>query len=266
MKETTKTLIDLTEVTTIATGSSVLLADSAGKGQRISPANLKAALNVANYDDVLDNVFVMCHRKSDNYPVAYRPSEWTAQQNAGEVSTGVLIIDGGRHLVIAPTEADTRMLWSSAEVGTGYYKADRISAQQDFDGKGNQQRIMALDTVRADGDGYAPGFCASYSRLNANGKGTPAGSWWLPSLGELYLIAANLKKINYALGKITGAKKLRTDEAYWSSTEYSLRSEWPLHLGSMDQTTSFKAQYQRLVWPVSAYCKETYHNKNNKKR
>ena len=99
MNETTKTLIDFTLVTTIATGSSILLTDSAGKGQRISPANLKAALNVANYDDVLDNVFVMCHRKSDNYPVAYRPSEWTAQQNAGEVATGVLIIDGGLGLV-----------------------------------------------------------------------------------------------------------------------------------------------------------------------
>ena len=255
MKETTKTLIDLTEVTTIATGSSVLLADSAGKGQRISPANLKAALNVANYDDVLDNVFVMCHRKSDNYPVAYRPSEWTAQQNAGEVSTGVLIIDGGRQLVIAPTEADTRMLWSSAAAGTGtsYYKADRMTAQQDFDGKGNHQRIMALDTVRADGDGYAPGFCASYSRLNANGKGTPAGSWWLPSLGELYLIAANLKKINYALGKINGAKKLRTDEAYWSSTEFSSSYAWGLNLGYMYQNGSYKAQTQRLVRPVSAY-------------
>ena len=255
MKETTKTLIDFEVVTTIATGNSVLLADSAGKGQRISPANLKAALNVANYDDVLDNVFVMCHRKSDNYPVAYRPSEWTAQQNAGEVSSGVLIIDGGRQLVIAPTEAGTTMLWSSAAAGTGasYYKTDRMTAQQDFDGKGNQQRIMALDTVRADGDGYAPGFCASYSRLNANGKGTPAGSWWLPSLGELYLIAANLKKINYALGKINGAKKLSTSTSYWSSTEHSSTDAWILSLGGVGQDSNIKAQNQRRVRPVSAF-------------
>lgn len=255
MKETTKTLIDFTLVTTIETGGSILLAGSAGKGQRISPANLKAALNVANYDDVLDNVFVMCHRKSDNYPVAFKPSEWTAQQNNGEVATGVLIIDGGRQLVIAPTEADTTMFWSSAEAGTGasYYKTDRMTAQQDFDGKGNQQRIMALSTVAADGDGYAPGFCAAYSRLNANGKGTPAGSWWLPSLGELYLIAANLKKINYALGKINGAKKLGTGNVYWSSTESSSTYAWRLYLGGMYQYGSNKTQEQRLVRPVSAF-------------
>ena len=255
MSEQVKGLNGFTEITSIASGSRILVSDSAGKGQRISLPNLKASLNVANYDDVLDNVFVMCHRKSDNYPVAYRPSEWTAQQNAGEVATGVLIIDGGRQLVIAPTEPNTTMLWSSAAAGTGasYYKPDRLAAQQDFDGKANQQRIMALSQVAADGDGYAPGFCASYSRLNANGRGTPAGSWWLPSLGELYLIAANFKKINYALGKINGAKKLRTDNAYWSSTEDSSTHAWYLTLGYVGQGVSGKAQGQRLVRPVSAF-------------
>lgn len=255
MSEQVKGLNGFTEITSIASGSRILVSDSAGKGQRISLPNLKASLNVANYDDVLDNVFVMCHRKSDDYPVAYRPSEWTAQQNAGEVATGVLIIDGGRQLVIAPTESNTTMLWSSAQVGTGasYYKPDRLAAQQDFDGKANQQRIMALSQVAEDGDGYAPGFCASYSRLNANGKGTPAGSWWLPSLGELYLIAANMKKINYALGKINGAKKLRTDNAYWSSTESRSTNAWYLYLGSMLQNYGTKTQYQRLVRPVSAF-------------
>lgn len=255
MSEQVKGLNGFTEITSIASGSNILVADKAGKGQRISPSNLKASLNVANYDDVLDNVFVMCHRKSDNYPVAYRPSEWTAQQNAGEVATGVLIIDGGRQLVIAPTESNTTMLWSSAQVGTGesYYKPDRLAAQQDFDGKANQQRIMALSQVAADGDGYAPGFCASYSRLNANGRGTPAGSWWLPSLGELYLIAANFKKINYALGKINGAKKLRTDNAYWSSTENSSTNAWYLYLGGMYQDSLNKTQFQRLGRPVSAF-------------
>ena len=254
MSEQVKGLNDFTTVTSIASGSRILLSDSAGKGQRISPADLKASLNVANYDDVIDNVFVMCHRKSDNYPVAYRPSEWTAQQNAGEVATGVLIIDGGRQLVIAPTESNTTMLWSSAQVGTGasYYKPDRLAAQQDFDGKANQQRIMALSQVAADGDGYAPGFCASYSRLNANGRGTPAGSWWLPSLGELYLIAANFKKINYALGKINGAKKLSTN-VYWSSTEGSSTYAWLLTLGNVVQYSINKTQYQRLVRPVSAF-------------
>ena len=63
------------------------------------------------------------------------------------MATGVLIIDGGRQLVIAPTESDATMFWSSAAAGTGsaYYRPDRMTAQQDFNGKANHQRIMALD-------------------------------------------------------------------------------------------------------------------------
>ena len=49
-------------------------------------------------------------------------------------------------------------------------------------------------------------------------------------------------------------------------TEYSSTNAWYLNLGYMYQNNYNKAQNQRLVRPVSAYCKETYHNKNNKKR
>ena len=49
-------------------------------------------------------------------------------------------------------------------------------------------------------------------------------------------------------------------------TENSSTNAWNLNLGNMNQNNNNKAQYQRRVRPVSAYCKETYHNKNNKKR
>ena len=49
-------------------------------------------------------------------------------------------------------------------------------------------------------------------------------------------------------------------------TENSSADAWGLKLGNMAQYEYGKAQFQRLVRPVSAYCKETYHNKNNKKR
>ena len=48
-------------------------------------------------------------------------------------------------------------------------------------------------------------------------------------------------------------------------TENSSTYAWILHLGYMNQNLNNKTQTQRLVRPVSAYCKETYHNKNNKK-
>ena len=48
-------------------------------------------------------------------------------------------------------------------------------------------------------------------------------------------------------------------------TENSSTNAWNLNLGNMNQNLNNKTQTQRLVRPVSAYCKETYHNKNNKK-
>ena len=48
-------------------------------------------------------------------------------------------------------------------------------------------------------------------------------------------------------------------------TENSSTNAWNLNLGNMNQNNNNKTQNQGLVRPVSAYCKETYHNKNNKK-
>ena len=48
-------------------------------------------------------------------------------------------------------------------------------------------------------------------------------------------------------------------------TENSSTNAWNLNLGNMNQNNNNKTQYQRLVRPVSAYCKETCHNKITKK-
>ena len=90
--------------------------------------------------------------------------------------------------------------------------------------------------------------------MNANNQGLPAGSWWLPSLGELWLMLANFDKINYALSKITGATLLQRD-AYWSSTEYSAGNAWGLRLGYGYQNSISKPSSQYRVRPVSAFQK-----------
>ena len=47
--------------------------------------------------------------------------------------------------------------------------------------------------------------------------------------------------------------------------ESSAANAWNLNLNDGNMNNNTKTQNQRLVRPVSAYCKETYHNKNNKK-
>ena len=215
-------------------------------------ASVAAGLLTAN--DILskaaDGVFVMFHRNSDNYPLAVKPHKWASYQSSGEIAEGVLVVEGGKMLVVAPTEAT--LTWSSAAVSAGgKTTTDRLTALDDWAGKtstAEQVKHSECNTTS-----YAPGFCHAYSRANANGKGLTAGRWWLPSLGELMMIYANMRKINYALSLINGATQL-AETAYWSSTEYSAANAWYLYLSdgsALGWTTKAAGQFR--VRPVSAF-------------
>lgn len=250
--KTTKKGTAFPEITTMESTDRIPIIDSNGKFERISSANFAATNKLCSIDDVMDNVFIMCHRKRDNYPVAFRPSQWTAEQNNGEVATGVLLIDGGRKLVIAPTETSLYW-WSSNSAGGATTTGDRMVAQEDYNGKSNTSKII---TTLGSDTGYAPGYCYGYSRVNANGVGLKAGTWWLPSLGELFLMWANFTKINYALSKISGATPLQQNW-YWSSTELSVTHAWILGFSVGDQGHGTKATGQARVRAVSAFADAT---------
>ena len=245
----TKKVSAATPVTTVNSTDKILMADANGKLIPISLANLKAALNGGVGQNVqMDGVFIMTHRKQDDYPVMFKPHKWTAQQSAGEVADGVVIVEGGKILVVAPT--DEAMHWSSAAVsGGGTTTSDRVTAMNDWNGKTNT--AAQITHAECSSNAYAPGFCHQYSRVNANGKGLTAGKWWLPSLGEMMMIYANMTKINYALSLISGATPLQ-ETAYWTSTEYSASYAWYLHLSS-GAGSGVKASNTLRVRPVSAF-------------
>lgn len=204
---------------------------------------------------VYDNVFIMYHRKSDNFPLMVDPFKWKALEASGEVADGVVIVEGGKILVVAPTQAPTTLLWSSAAItGGGFATSNRETAMYDWEGKANTTSQIAASTEAAitNTADYAPGFCNLYSRVNANGYGLTAGKWWLPSLGELMMIYANMQKINYALSLIAGATPL-TESWYWSSTEYSATYAWSLDLSVGYMGAGTKAVNRFYVRAVSAF-------------
>lgn len=247
----TKKVSAATPVTTVNSTDKILMADANGKLIPISLANLKAALNGGVDQNVqMDGVFIMTHRKSDDYPIMYKPHKWTAQQSAGEVADGVVIVEGGKILVVAPT--DEAMHWSSAAVsGGGTTTSDRVTAMNDWNGKNNT--AAQVTKAECSSNAYAPGFCHQYSRVNANGKGLTAGKWWLPSLGEMMMIYANMTKINYALSLISGATPLQ-EAAYWTSTENSAPDAWYLSLNNgTAHNGKAKASFTSRVRPVSAF-------------
>ena len=206
--------------TTVANGEEFVKVDVNGQMTLIPLANLKTAIfGNMNVNAIEDGIFIMYHRKSDDYPLMVKPHKWASIQSGGEVADGVVVVEGGKILVVAPTESATKLTWSSAAVsGGGTTTSDRVTAMNDWNGKTNTAAQIAH--AEASGAGYAPGFCANYSRANANGKGLTAGKWWLPSLGEMMMIYANMTKINYALSLINGATQL-VEDWYWTSTESS---------------------------------------------
>lgn len=252
MAKQTKKLTAQTTVTTVTTAQKFPMTDANGNVTLITLANLKAALmGGLNLNALEDGVFVMFHRKSDNYPLMVKPHKWTSYQTSGEIAEGVVVVEGGKMLVVAPTESTTSLNWSSASVnGGGTTTTDRVTAMNDWNGKANT--AAQITHSEASGTGYAPGFCHAYSRVNANGNGLTAGKWWLPSLGEMMMIYANLTKINYALSLIEGATQL-VEDAYWTSTECSATNAWFLYLGNGTMSYTAKAASTFRVRPVSAF-------------
>ena len=246
----TKTLGAVTTVTTVNTSQYIPLTDASGNVTKVTLANLKSALlGGLNLNAMNDGVFIMFHRKSDDYPLAVKPDKWASYQNSGEIAEGVMVVEGGKILVVAPTEAT--LYWSSAAVSAGgKTTTDRETALNDWTGKTSTAAQITHNECKT--ESYAPGFCASYERVNANGQGLTAGKWWLPSLGELMMIYANMRKINYALSLINGATQL-AETWYWSSTEYIAPNAWRLYLTNGFAGGEAKATGQSRVRPVSAF-------------
>lgn len=200
--------------------------------------------------DIYDGVFIMFHRKSDDFPLCAKPDKWASYQSSGEIADGVLVSEGGRNIVVAPTDAN--LYWSSAAVsGGGTTTSDRLTALDDFEGKANT--ASQITHTECQGENYAPGYCSLYSRTNTNGKGLTAGKWWLPSAGELMLMYSNMRKINHCLSLIAGATQI-PESAHWSSTERDSTLAWGLDFsfGYLHGWGS-KVSPQFRVRPVSAF-------------
>lgn len=256
MVKQTKKLSTKTTVAQINATDKFPITDANGVVSLVTLATIKAAImDGASLNAMYDGVFIMYHRKSDDFPLMVKPHKWTSIQSSGEIADGVVVVEGGKCLVVAPTESASKLTWSSAAIsGGGTTTSDRVTAINDWNGKTNTAQQIAHSTSSAvtNTASYAPGFCNLYSRANANGKGLTAGKWWLPSLGEMMMIYANMTKINYALSLINGATQL-VEDAYWTSTEISAAGAWFLHLGDGTATSNSKASTTGRVRAVSAF-------------
>lgn len=220
-----------------------------------------------------DGCFIMCHQQSDGWPVAVPYADWTNLQISGEEADGVLIIEGGHSLVVAPHEKSCQ--WSSkpGEVAadSSYDSKFRVQLLNQWDGKERTSQICKSSRSPfyeesnnpITKDKYAPGYCYNYtphvaSDGGAKKKGLSAGKYWLPCVAELMMIYTHKYRINAGLALISGANQL-SETWYWSSNELSGSNAWCLYLNDGRlRDGDGKVNGSGKVRPVSAFIHDTY--------
>ena len=214
---------------------------SNGNSIRISKSDLVSVLEglLQSYKSVV----YVAHYDSNNNLVCTPWENWNTGRSG---AVGVVIIEGSKRLLVAIDEAT--LYWSS-KTGSGgaTTSTNKDTADEDYEGKSNTSEIVSSSSFSSDGSGYAPGYCHAYSKGNK-----AAGTWWLPSLGELGMIWKYFEPINAALARISGATQL-SRAAYWSSTEYSASNAWYLTMGNGNRWYLSKTTNQYRVRPVSAF-------------
>lgn len=256
---------------------------SDGTNFRISKANL--AIDIRNDEDALlgvhlgnralyDGCFIMYHSTANGKPCAVPYANWIDLQNSGEEADGVLIVESGHSLVVAPHEKSC--YWSTkpgTATGTMPYSSEnRIKLLTAWNGRTNTVKICTNSSspfyVESNNpstkDTYAPGFCYNYTPHVTGKPGLKAGKYWLPCVAELMMIYTHKYRINAGMELIFDATKLSESTAfvernYWSSTESNENCAWTLDLKYGILTDILIKTSDRLkVRPVSAFFHEGY--------
>ena len=162
---------------------------------------------------------------------------------------GLIIPSGSTRLVVALDEPDDTMYWSSSETLYDTEFSTSKTAAADYDGEGHAEAAALTES------GYAMGYCSTYSKAGDSGRGIPAGSWWLPSGGEMISISMNYHAIDFALSALSAVGIATTNlrrATYWTSTERSASSAWLVETSYASFSTGTKTSSSYRVRPVTA--------------
>ena len=170
---------------------------------------------------------------------------WNPKDNEGV--TGILLVEDDHKIVVATEDAPENLTWSEERKLVNQPVENKEEAESDFNGEVYCRKLNS------------PDFPAAYYCLNYNKGGR---DWYLPSMGELWLIYRHLEEIQTALSIVRGQKFVTTWDVhdvpyYWSSTEDSAKFSWRLDLddGYLCNRNG-KVIYSYKVRPVSNFRKK----------
>ena len=211
---------------------------------------------------------------TDNLLIA--AADW-ATEGAGKTARGIAVITTERAFLVALTNATAA---SGTSIAWGGYGTDVpgctttsnwITAIADFASEANTTAIIAAlnpnwdgsqptsakvsayvddDTVETSGSNATSGAPAAEAARYYSSADVAAGQWSIPAMGILYLMWLNKSAINAALTACGGSTF--TNDANWSSTEYSGYYAWYLTFSSGNQFNSYK-YYSYSLRPVAAF-------------
>lgn len=149
-----------------------------------------------------------------------------------ERATYIGLVQGSHSVAISlhdVSEDEITLTAKESKKDHGGYKDSYMDAVQDWDGKGNTERLKQI--------GLNPAIQLK------DGE-------YIPTLAELYLICLNRKAINAAM-RFVGGQELAG--WYWSSTEYSATNAWYLYLNCGYANYSAKATATNRVRLVKQF-------------
>ena len=233
----------------------------AQNGAAITNASKASMLEYMNNNlkPLQDGVYIGKNQK-ESWGSYKRIEPWqTTSIGIAKADADAIVIQyGGYRLGISLTEPDA-LSWGSSTSTLGYQISNDMNT---FDGAARTNAIMASATYKNDAPAtYAVAYAHAYSKAHAGDPGgdsnIAAGSWWLPSMGDLALIHQHFETINLALQRIKNAGKqsvsLLQRTYYWSCLEGSAGGAWNLHFGIGFRGGNNKVTYKLHVRPVTAF-------------
>ena len=143
---------------------------------------------------------------------------WNPKDNDGVV--GILLIEDEHRIVIALEDSPKNLIWSEEYNFVNRPIKNSKTAKSEFNGEKYCRNLNS------------PDFPAAYYCLNYNKGGR---DWYLPSMGELWLIRNHLEEIQTASSAVGGQRSVFTWDGFapcfWSSTERDVWSAWVLNFG-----------------------------------
>jgi len=227
------------------TGSRIPLLDASG-----NPIGSNTMANTAKLLQqampTIGNVMVVTN--ADSY-TRFWPADRALESGIANIAVGAGIIENGRTLIIAKDVTTAKWATSNVTGGTTAI-SDRRAAIADFDGRAKTTTIL---TTLGD-NAPAAKFCNEYypSKVTSSDANMGAGRWWLPSLGEVAMMWAHVRQLNFVLNAIGGTPIPVGSGWMWSSTEGSAAYAWGLYFSYGSFGHNLKTD-EVSVRPVSAF-------------